>query len=259
MITKRVEFENNRNEKLAGILRIPDSRGDEKEKFPAIIFCHTFHDTKDHEFIISMWDSLSRQGFICLRFDLSGHGESQGDYRNMTITQDVKDLKAAFEFVRNLEQVDKKRIGMIGHSTGGIDAILLSADHKEIKSIAVISTRADIKAFIESYMDKYRQEEWRRIGRAEFYGFDEVSSDFLMDAERYEMFEEIKKVKCPIMIVHGTEDARVPFEDARELFNHANEPKRLELIEGADHRFSEPAHRQELLDTLGEWFSATLR
>ena len=85
-----------------------------------------------------------------------------------------------------------------------------------------------------------------------------MSSDFLRDAEKYKMMEEIKNVKCPIVIVHGTEDARVPFEDARELFNHANEPKRLEIIEGADHRFTEPAHRQELLDLLQEWFRETL-
>lgn len=259
MITKRVEFENNESEMLAGILRIPDSRGDGKERLPAIIICHTFHDNKDHEFMVSLWDSLSRQGFICLRFDLSGHGESQGDYRDMTITQDVKDLRAAFDFVSNLEQTDRKRVGILGHSTGGIDAILFSAGHKEVKSIAVLSARADIQEFIDSYMDKYQQEEWKRTGRAEFYGMEEVSADFLRDAERYEILEEIKNVKCPMMIVHGTEDARVPFEDARELFNHAKEPKRIELIEGADHHFSEPGHRQELLEILGDWFSRTLR
>jgi hypothetical protein len=258
MITKRVEFQNNESEMIVGMLRIPEGK-DDKEKFPAIIFCHTFHDNKDNEFIVSMWDSLSRRGFICLRFDLSGHGESQGDYKDMTISQDVKDIKAAFNFVKGLEQADRKRIGVIGHSTGGINTILFSAENKEIRSIAVLSTRSDIREFIDSYMDKYQQEEWKRIGRAEFYGLEEVSADFLRDAEKYELLDEIKNLKCPILIVHGTDDSRVPFEDARELFNHAKEPKSLELIEGADHHFTEPAHRQELLEILGDWFFKTLR
>ncbi|HLC98623.1 MAG TPA: alpha/beta hydrolase, partial [Candidatus Nanoarchaeia archaeon] len=79
MITKRVEFENNNSEILQGVLRIPDEQG----VFPAVIICHTFHDNKDNELIFSLWDDLSRAGFVCLRFDFSGRGESQGDFKDL--------------------------------------------------------------------------------------------------------------------------------------------------------------------------------
>lgn len=255
MIQKRVEFENQKSELLRGIIRVPDEKG----KFPAVILCHTFHDNKDNDLMFDLWDAISRLRFICLRFDFAGHGESQGDFRDLTISQDVKDLRAAFEFIKKLEQADTDRIAIAGHSMGGIDSIIFSADNKEVSSLAVISARSDTREFIESYFSKREQEEWKKRGYIQLYNFGEISIDFLRDAEKHDILESVKKVKCPILILHGTDDTRVPFEDARELFNHAKEPKQLELIDGADHHFSNPRHRQELVEAVTEWLAKTLR
>ena len=255
MITKRVEFENNNSEMLSGVLRIPDEQG----VFPAVIICHTFHDNKDNELIFSLWDDLSRAGFVCLRFDFSGRGESQGDFKDLTISQEINDLKAAFNFLDRHEQVDSDRIGILGHSMGGIDAILFAAKHKKTASIAALSTRSDTKEFIDSYFDDYQQKLWKQRGYVQMHNKSEISADFLRDAEKHSITEEIKKIECPILMVHGTDETRVPFEDARELFNHAKEQKKLELIEGADHHFTAGAHRQELLDAVIGWFNRTLK
>ncbi|MBU0536795.1 MAG: alpha/beta fold hydrolase [Nanoarchaeota archaeon] len=249
MITKRIEFENKRKEILSGFLRIPDEEG----TFPAVIICHTFHDNKDNELMFSLWDEMSRARFIALRFDFSGRGESQGDFKDLTISREVEDIQAAFELLDRMEQVDSKKICIIGHSMGAIDSIVYTSGNKRIKALITLAARADTKEFVDSYFDKYEQEEWRTKGYIQMSNFSEISSDFLKDAESYDLIERLRMIKCPILIIHGTDDTRVPFEDAKELFNHASEPKKLELIEGADHRFTAQAHREELIEILIDW------
>ena len=45
----------------------------------------------------------------------------------------------------------------------------------------------------------------------------------------------IKDVKCPVLIIHGTKDSVIPYRHGKELFELANEPKRLVAVEGGDH------------------------
>jgi len=255
MIQKRVEFENKRNEILNGVLRIPDEQG----TFPAVIICHTFHDNKDNEFIFNLWDVISRAGFIVLRFDFSGRGESQGNFKDLTISREIEDIQAAFDFIDKHEQVDSSKIGLIGHSMGGIDSILFASGNKKIKALVTMATRADTKEFLNSYFDKYQQDQWRQRGYIQMHNFNEISSDFLQDAEGHEVLESLKSIRCPLLVIHGTDDTRVPFEDARELFNHAPEPRQIELIEGANHRFTEDTLRDQVLDILIDWLIRNLR
>jgi alpha/beta superfamily hydrolase len=55
----------------------------------------------------------------------------------------------------------------------------------------------------------------------------------------------------PLLLVHGTADAILPDESSRALFERAGEPKRLELITGADHGYS--AHRDKLFAIIEKW------
>ncbi|MBD3313016.1 alpha/beta fold hydrolase [Candidatus Woesearchaeota archaeon] len=255
MITKRVEFENNKGDVLHGVLRIPDEEG----QFPAVIICHTFHDNKDNELIFNLWDVISRAGFAVLRFDFSGRGESQGNFRDLTISQEIDDIDSAFRFMDSSEQIDSDRIGIVGHSMGGIDAVLFSSGSRKVKALVTIAARADTKEFIDSYFDKYQQDEWKRKGYVQMHNLNEISSEFLHDAENHDIIKSIKAIRCPVLIMHGTDDPRVPFQDARELFNHAPEPRQLELIDGADHRITGDSHREQLLDILIDWLVRNLR
>ncbi len=256
MKQERVQFENNNSEVLQGMLRVPERGG---SGVPAVILCHGFRANKDREIMFSLWDMISRQGFACLRFDFSCHGESQGDFRRFTITQAVKDLKAAFNLMDRREETDSKRIGIVGYAFGGLVSVLFSAEHNKVKSLVSINSKYSTEQLISSYFSDYQQKEWKEKGYIRFHDFRELGVEFLEDSRKHDVLGSVKNLGCPFMAVHGTHDSATPFESARELFNHAKEPKRLELVDNADHHFTDAEHRQQLIDAVSQQLQATMR
>lgn len=254
MIQESVTFFNSQGEMLHGIVRVPEGTG----KFPAVIICHGFDSNKDHELMFGLWDAISRAGFVCMRFDFTGHGESKGYFRDFTVSQEIRDAKSAIEFLRNSGIVDEKRIALVGHGLGACVAIMASAEEK-IKALVEIAGLARLDDFIKSKFTDYQINEWKKRGYTQFHDFDELSLDVLKDIGRHDLLGILKKVKCPLLIIHGTDDTSIPFENAKEIFNHANFPKMLELIEGADHTFRNPLHRENLYNLIVEFFGRNLR
>lgn len=90
------------------------------------------------------WDPLARilagQGFCCLRLDFHGVGDSEGTYENTTFTGQVSDAIAALDFIKTLDNpVNPNKIGLVGHSQGGLVASLVAAADKRIDSTALWS------------------------------------------------------------------------------------------------------------------------
>jgi len=94
------------------------------ENGAAIILLHGYGSNRLE--MISRADILSRHGYGVLLYDLRGHGESGGDKRSFG-WQDVKDVKAALEFLSRTENVNPDRIGILGFSIGGQIAIRATA------------------------------------------------------------------------------------------------------------------------------------
>jgi len=64
-----------------------------------------------------------------------------------------------------------------------------------------------------------------------------LSYNFVEDAKKYDLSKLIKKVGCPIVIVHGDSDIVVPSTHANVLFSSANEPKELIFVSGVNHQY----------------------
>ena len=71
------------------------------------------------------------------------------------------------------------------------------------------------------------------------------------------MGEAVKKIKHPLLIIHGSKDA-IPVSDARRLYENANEPKRLEIIEGGSHIFVDTGHLGKVIDLSIGWIKEYL-
>jgi uncharacterized protein len=76
-------------------------------------------------------DHLSRNGIAVLRYDDRGYGESRGDPANATLEDFASDAWAAAVAVAKRPEIDGDRLGLVGHSEGGVIAPLLAAEHPE--------------------------------------------------------------------------------------------------------------------------------
>jgi len=85
-----------------------------------------------------------------------------------------------------------------------------------------------------------------------------IYQDFFNDAKRLYIPRRITEVFCPLLIIHGSQDRQVPVSHANILFKKANEPKLLRIIDGADHRFTNPIIRTKAIEITLEWFKKHL-
>jgi pimeloyl-ACP methyl ester carboxylesterase len=127
--------------KLAGTLTLPKSAG----PFPAVLLI-TGSGPQDrdemvmgHRPFLILADHLTRQGIAVLRLDDRGVGESTGDFATATGDDFVADAEAALAFLRARKDVDPKRVGLLGHSEGGITAPRVAAKDPGIAFVVLLA------------------------------------------------------------------------------------------------------------------------
>ncbi|MFC1754456.1 alpha/beta hydrolase [Thermoproteota archaeon] len=256
MAMQNVEFQNSAGHKLAGVLRYPDMV--EPEKLPAILVVHGFNENMDREWIANIANFLSPYGFVTLRFDFHGHGGSEGEFEEHTITQQVDDVMSAISFLEQIPQVDVSRIVVIGHDIGGDLAILAAEKDARIKALVVWAARGNLERHIESKFADYELEELKDKGRYTHGQFD-IKRSYLDSMKKHDVADALNRMFIPILVVHGNADLQVRSHEAKTLFSAANEPKQLELVDDADHWFRQPEAREYLFETVLAWINRWMR
>jgi pimeloyl-ACP methyl ester carboxylesterase len=84
-------------------------------------------------------DYLTKKGYAVLRIDDRGMGKTTGDVKNATSVDFAKDIETALAYLKTRKEVDKKRIGMIGHSEGGLIASLVASRNTDINFIIMLA------------------------------------------------------------------------------------------------------------------------
>lgn len=114
--------------RLAGTLTMPQGRG----PFPAVVLIagsggHTRDEVVfGHAIFLVLADHLTRHGIAVLRYDKRGLGQSTGDYASATSADFAADADAGVTYLKTVPQIDARRIGLIGHSEGGVIAPMVA-------------------------------------------------------------------------------------------------------------------------------------
>jgi pimeloyl-ACP methyl ester carboxylesterase len=126
---------------LAGTLTLPTGSG----PFPVAVLLSGSgpHDRDEtlvghHPFLI-LADHLTRKGIAVLRYDKRGIGKSTGDYANATTEDFANDCDSAIAYLKHRKEIDSKRVGLIGHSEGGIIAPLVAARSKDVAWVVLLA------------------------------------------------------------------------------------------------------------------------
>ena len=92
-----------------------------------------------HKPFLVIADYLTRQGIAVLRFDDRGVGKSTGTFSKATTADFATDVDAAVKYLKSRKDIDKKNIGLIGHSEGGMIAPMVAASNKSIAFIVLLA------------------------------------------------------------------------------------------------------------------------
>ena len=115
---------------LAGTLTLPNG----KNIFPtAILISGSGPQNRDEEFMthkpfLVIADHLTRNGIAVLRYDDRGFAQSTGDHGSATSADFANDVRAAIAYLKTRKEIDKTRIGLVGHSEGGLIAPIVATD-----------------------------------------------------------------------------------------------------------------------------------
>jgi putative redox protein len=247
MHEERICFSNSRGDTLAGVLHHPDGGADAG----AVVLCHGMESDKNSEKLIVLSKALAERGILTLRFDFSYVGESSGKYENITYTGEVDDLRAAYWFMRDRRNA---RIGVLGSSMGGTVALLFAAQEPSVAALVTIAAPLHPERFPARALTAAQLEQWRELGFT-FYHGQKLNVSLLHDLEKLDIPQAVRKITCPVLVVHGDADEVVPVEEAQELHACLVGSRRLSILPGCDHRLSDPdVMRAALADAL-DWLT----
>ncbi len=126
---------------LAGTLTLPAKKG----VFPVVILISgSGPQTRDGEFaghklFLVLADYLTRQGIGVLRYDDRGFGQSTGNFSTGTSLDFSYDVQSAIEYLKTRKDVDKTKIGLIGHSDGAMIAPMVAARSSDVSFIVLLA------------------------------------------------------------------------------------------------------------------------
>lgn len=151
--------------KLAGTLTVPKNTSG---KIPAVVLV-TGSGPQDRDETVEghkpfkvIADYLSRRGIMVLRFDDRGVAKSKGDYPNSTIGDFSKDVIGALDYLREQKNVDPDNVGIIGHSEGGLIALLIAG--QKSAEVSFIGLLAPPAIAIDSLMVLQAHEVGKSVG-----------------------------------------------------------------------------------------------
>lgn len=126
---------------LAGTLTLPKKEG----IFPVVVLIsgsgpqNRNEELMGHKPFLVLSDYLTRNGIAVLRFDDRGVGKSTGSFKTATSADFATDVEAAIEYLKTRTEINKKKIGLIGHSEGGVIAPMVAANSKDVAFIVLMA------------------------------------------------------------------------------------------------------------------------
>jgi pimeloyl-ACP methyl ester carboxylesterase len=242
--------------RLAAIIQKPVLQ--QGEQCPMVVLCHGFGGRKEGPLFEVIADSLANHGIASIRFDFNGHGESEGDFQQMTVPNEIEDARKVIEYVSDLRYV--KSIAIAGHSQGGVVAAMTAGElgSEDIAAVALLAPAAVLRddairgtvmgipqqgdpADPPEYIDLWG----KKLGR-----------DYILTAQRLPIYRTAVRYHGPALIVHGTADRVVPYTYG-ERFNDIWAGSEYVELDGFDHGFSQNVYRA--CDIVSSWFIKTLQ
>jgi alpha-beta hydrolase superfamily lysophospholipase len=258
------------------------SYSESPEQKGVIIFCHGFKGFKDWGCWQMVANYFVENGFAFLKFNFSHNGMGLEDsaeftaldkFATNTLGKEMEDIGSVEQFIVNelpeiLPVINTDNIFIIGHSKGGVSALLYCAHFDtKIQKVCTWASPFDFhRSWNSKFVDKWRADGVQYIKNARTNQMMPLNISVLEDLEtnkeKYSLINAGQKLQIPYLIIQGTDDQAVKMEEFNLLKKHFTKAKSHVILEanhvfGGSHPYlgtALPAHTQELVDVTKKFF-----
>ena len=227
-----------------------------RERMPTLIFCHGIEVGRTGDGLTELATTLNRRGFGVLQFDFRGHGLSEGK-RVSSGWHERMDALGAYDFLVE-RGVHSCRIGLHGVSMGAGALCLAAAEERGIRALSLDTPYARAS-------DLILREVKFRTGLPGWFTMAFVPcavflAQRLFDISLKGMAPEkaVAELDFPVLVIHGTEDSRIPPEQSRRVFDASAEGSRLWVVEGVAHAESFVENKTAYANKVAAYFMSRL-
>jgi uncharacterized protein len=214
-----------------------------KEKNPAVLFIHGWTSGQDRNFPYA--EKICELGYVCMTFDLRGHGISEGKLETLTTEDFLNDVISAYDYLVEFKNIDKENIIVVGSSFGSYLGAILTSKRKISNLVLRVPAYIPDEGFDLpqiNFAKKPEIVEWQ-------------SKVLLPDALL--PLRSIRNFKGNILIVESENDTLIPHQTILNYINAVINKTKLTyiLMKGANHSISrDPIKVKEYCVILRKWF-----
>ena len=228
----------------------PELPAGSRGRLPLVIVLHGFTGHMEEPHILAACAAMREAGYATLRAELYGHGQSGGAFRDHTLYKWLTNALTVIDYARGLEYVSE--LYLCGHSQGGLTAMLAAAMKADqiaglipLSPAWMIPEGARRGQLLGSVFDPDRIPDRIPMGPGL-----ELDGNYIRVAQTVFVEPAMDRYKGPVLIVHGTADATVPFafaEQAAARYAHCT----LVPVEGDTHCFDR--HPEQMAAAVKAW------
>lgn len=231
--TRDVEIEHD-GFRLRGTYELPACKDLVRDgRLPVVILAHGIKTHRHIERFDRMSAALAACGFATLRFDCAGRGDSDGDFKDMTLPGEIADLEAILVYARSLPQVDASRIALLGHSQGGLTASVLAGRHAHDDQTPYGAFAALVLTSPAGGMIR------DKCKHGSFAYQDEVGAEYVRTARKLHVYKEAKHYHGPVCIFYGLSDELVQMGYIEKYRKAYRRQADVHMLAGASHGLEE--------------------
>ncbi len=271
--------------KLSAILHIPDDI-QPGERRPAFIVLHGFGSNKNAGNVLGPVHLLGKLGYITLRFDMRGCGDSEGEPGRLICLEQVADTQSALSYLLDHPRVQPGRVALLGSSFGA--AVALYTAGVDARAVAVISSggwghgerkfrgqhptpeawqqftamleagrlhraRTGTSLMVSRYAIVPIPEHLRgHVVQRSVQMFPAETAQSMFDFRAEDVIADI--APRPVLLLHSATDTVTPTEQSIALFQRAGQPTDLHLFAETDH-FMFADENGRVLSVVRDWLS----
>ncbi|NBC95288.1 MAG: alpha/beta fold hydrolase [Deinococcus-Thermus bacterium] len=252
MATRHVDLDNRRGRRLAARLDLPDVG----PPAATALLAHCFTCGKDLKGLVRLSRTLTEHGFAVLRVDFAGLGESEGELGEAGLGGDADDLEDAAAWLE--DEVAAPSL-LVGHSLGGLAALLAAVRLPSLRAVATIGTPAE-----PEHVTGLLAGDPEELAEGEEMEVTVAGRDFRLPKRFFDELRERSPAQClgelraPVLILHSVTDEVVGVDHAERLFRAARREKSFVSLGQAGHLLPRERDARYAGRMIGAWAAAHL-